>query len=262
MCRQLAQRLCSELEKNSASHGHLVILLKIYLQEAVLLISQWYAILTNRLLIMYLQRLYNPNTDTWEADIPLSNSVPNTGLAELVTPDYEVLDQTALRLGLIKVSLSTTSSNGVALPAVALRKISRFVLTFVIKKVVTDILKRAVCDIWQNTDGGVNNNRLPPCPCNLEQMNSDLDRYTKERPFQFFLSKYYFKKYQATSCYRQSNVGYATILSVIRNVCLCNRSFSNSQQCCYDSNGQLLTGVGGGSAYSVYPNNWRSTIGM
>ena len=206
--------------------------------------------------------MYKPNTDTWEADIPLSNSVPNTGLAELVTPDYEVLDQTALRYALIKVSLSTTNVNGLQLPTVALGKISRFVSTLVIKIVVTDILKRAVCDIWQNTDGGVNNNILPPCPCNLEQMNSDLDRYTKERPFQFFMTKTFFKKSRATSCYRQSNVGYATILSVIRNACLCNRSFSNSQQCCYDSNGLLLTGVGGGSAYSVYPNNWRSTIGM
>ena len=166
------------------------------------------------LLIMYLQRLYNPNTDTWEADIPLSNSVPNTGLAELVTPDYEVLDQTALRYALIKVSLSTTNVNGLQLPTVALGKISRSVSTLVIKIVVTDILKRAVCDIWQNTDGGVNNNRLPPCPCNLEQMESDLDRYTKERPFQFFMSKNFFKKSRATSCYRQTNVGYAKSLSI------------------------------------------------
>lgn len=34
-----------------------------------------------------------------------------------------------------------------------------------------------------------------------------------------------------------------------------------SQQCCYDKNGNLLTGVGGGTAYSVYPKDWKSFIG-
>lgn len=39
------------------------------------------------------------------------------------------------------------------------------------------------------------------------------------------------------------------------------RPFSNSQQCCYDHNGHLLTGIGGGAPYSVYPNNWQSLLG-
>ena len=153
------------------------------------------------------QRLYNPDTDTWETDIPLRTSVPNTGMAEITIPDYEVLDQTSLRLALIKVSLSTTNENEQKLPSSALGKISRFKLTFIIKIVVTDIFKRVACGIWQKTDGGVNNNRLPPCPCNLAQMNSDLDRYTKERPYQFHVSKNFFRKTKAASCYRQSNIG-------------------------------------------------------
>ena len=37
--------------------------------------------------------------------------------------------------------------------------------------------------------------------------------------------------------------------------------YSPSQQCCYNTDGNLLTGVGGGSAYSVYPNNWISLLG-
>uniref|UniRef100_A0A1X7T7Q6 Uncharacterized protein n=1 Tax=Amphimedon queenslandica TaxID=400682 RepID=A0A1X7T7Q6_AMPQE len=136
--------------------------------------------------------------------------VPNSGLSEVIVPDYEVLDQTALRLSIIKVSLNGTMNENQqqsAFPTDALIRVSRSGLTFIIKIVVTDIFKRAVCDIWQRTDGGVNINLLPPCPCNLEQMSIDLDRYTKEKPFQFYLSKYYFKKSQATSCYRQSNIG-------------------------------------------------------
>lgn len=39
-------------------------------------------------------------------------------------------------------------------------------------------------------------------------------------------------------------------------------SYSPSQQCCYGSNGDILTGTDGGSAYSVYPNNWKSFLGI
>ena len=52
----------------------------------------------------------------------------------------------------------------------------------------------------------------------------------------------------------------ATIMSIV--FFITNRSFSSSQQCCYDSNGYLLTGAGGSTAYSVYPNNWKSLIGI
>ena len=38
-------------------------------------------------------------------------------------------------------------------------------------------------------------------------------------------------------------------------------SFNPSQQCCYGSDGNILTGTDGGSAYSVYPNNWKSFLG-
>ena len=168
--------------------------------------------------------MYNPNTDSWETPIPLKTSVPNSGLSEVIVPDYEVLDQTALRLSIIKVSLNATTNENQqqsAFPTDALIRVSRSGLTFIIKIVVTDIFKRAVCDIWQRTDGGVNINLLPPCPCNLEQMSIDLDRYTKEKPFQFYLSKYYFKKSQATSCYRQSNIGYANAIKNIYLIVLC-----------------------------------------
>ena len=43
-------------------------------------------------------------------------------------------------------------------------------------------------------------------------------------------------------------------------ICAC-RSFGPSQQCCYDKEGSIITGVGGGSAYQVYPSNLKSAIG-
>ena len=43
-------------------------------------------------------------------------------------------------------------------------------------------------------------------------------------------------------------------------ICTC-RLFGPSQQCCYDKEGNIITGVGGGSAYQVYPSNFDTTIG-
>ena len=36
----------------------------------------------------------------------------------------------------------------------------------------------------------------------------------------------------------------------------------SSQQCCYDFFGNLITGVGGGAAYQVYPKDWKSTLSI
>ena len=45
-------------------------------------------------------------------------------------------------------------------------------------------------------------------------------------------------------------------------ICACTcRSFGPSQQCCYDEESNIITGVGGGSAYRVYPSNLDSAIG-
>ena len=38
-------------------------------------------------------------------------------------------------------------------------------------------------------------------------------------------------------------------------------SYSLSQQCCFGRNDNPLTGTDGGSAYSVYLNNWKSILG-
>ena len=43
-------------------------------------------------------------------------------------------------------------------------------------------------------------------------------------------------------------------------ICAC-RSSGPSQQCCYDKESNIITGVGGGSAYRVYPSNFQSAIG-
>ena len=84
--------------------------------------------------------------------------------------------------------------------------VARWALRFIVKKIITDAAKRVACEVWHNYDAGVNNARLSPCPCNIDQMRGD-DRYTKEGTIMNAVSKYYFKKKNADSCYRQASVG-------------------------------------------------------
>lgn len=158
-----------------------------------------------------MQHLYNPNTDTWEDNVVLATDAPNTGEVPVTVPDFQNIDQNSMRVALMKVSLNG-SRNGNSrrkrvIPALALGAIGRSALRFLMKKTITDIGKRLLCNAWHSGTRGINRNRLPPCPCNLEQMSID-DRYTKEKPFQFYTSKYFFRKFKATSCYRQTNARY------------------------------------------------------
>ena len=157
----------------------------------------------------HVQILYNTDKDVWENGIILARAIPNSGQAEVTIPDYQELDQTTVRLAHIKVSLSTqtqSSRQKRILPAVLLGGAARWALRYIVKKIIKDAVKRVACEVWHNYDAGVNNARLPPCPCNTEQMGGD-DRYTKEGIIKFSVSKYYFKKKKAESCYRQASVG-------------------------------------------------------
>ena len=83
---------------------------------------------------------------------------------------------------------------------------TKWTLRYIVKKTVKDSDKRLHCEVWHNNDDGVNNERLPPCPTNIDQMRGD-DRYIKEGNTRYAASKDYFKKKDADSCYRQVNVG-------------------------------------------------------
>ena len=167
--------------------------------------------------------MYNHESNDWDGDITLGTAIPNTGQTKVAIPDLEMLHKTDIRLALLKVSLNTDSnsdgrnddnSDGAGprqkrqsrvLDQV---KTSRSAIKLVRKQIFSNIDQRLACEAWHSFTDELDTNQLPPCPCNIEQMNSDLDRYTKEKPIQFFLSKHFFKKEKAHSCYRQSNVGY------------------------------------------------------
>ena len=89
-----------------------------------------------------------------------------------------------------------------------------------VKKIIKDKIKdeieeaarslklRAGCELWHKFDSGVNNQALPPCPCNKRQATVD-DRYTEESGVEDYIRQEYFNRNAATNgCYRQSDVGY------------------------------------------------------
>ncbi|XP_019860164.1 PREDICTED: deleted in malignant brain tumors 1 protein-like [Amphimedon queenslandica] len=182
---------------------------------------------------------YDLTRNVWENDIVLKEGVPNSGETDITIPDLVRAAKNGVSLIRINVKLKSLDfKRG------SLLRTFKSSLKFAVK-LKKSIYQRVACEAWHKSIPGVDANDLPPCPCNLEQMNGDLERYTKESALQFCFSKLFFKKPKAHSCYRQSNVG----------------KFSSSQQCCYDEQSNLITGIGGGAPYSVYPNNWESFIG-
>ena len=148
----------------------------------------------------------------------------------MTIPDFEELDQTSFRLSQIRASLSTVSSDQPVqkglLPAILaayklyriIRIIRRGKLGLLVriagkrwliskaKEIARSGALRLACEAWYKLDRGVNNRRLPPCPCKKSQADGD-DRYTRENIIQDIWREKIFKRTTAKSCYRQSNVG-------------------------------------------------------
>jgi deleted-in-malignant-brain-tumors protein 1 len=184
---------------------------------------------------------YDTETDKWEERITLaSNVAAGDGVAEVIIPE---VDETSIKLSQIKVSLSTINENEIQKIFMLLKKIAKKLLRFVFKNVIKDVAasvaQRLACEAWYHYgSSSVDNRRLPPCPCTKSQADKD-DRYNEEHNIWRQVT---FNKKKARTCYSQSNIG----------------SNSPSQRCCYNRDGDIMTGTDGGNPYSVYPNNWES----
>uniref|UniRef100_A0A1X7ULL6 Deleted in malignant brain tumors 1 protein n=1 Tax=Amphimedon queenslandica TaxID=400682 RepID=A0A1X7ULL6_AMPQE len=192
--------------------------------------------------------LFDSGRSEWEEETILATNIPNAQSQKTLTiPDYPEIGALSIRLVQIRLSVSVNPQSSVPPPlAAVINRVTKSVLRYVVRKIERDTSKRLACERWYNYDDGAESlpRRLPPCPCTLLQMMSD-SRYRKETPFQFTVSRVFFKKSKAASCFRERSIG----------------SYSSSQQCCYDDRGRLLTGIGGGRMYRVYPNDWVSIIG-
>ena len=170
--------------------------------------------------------LYNTDTNDWESSKTLASDVPASfERAEVIIPDFSEINDTSFRLSQIRVSISnfTLSNNKQKklLPPVyaAVHYVAKAAVRYVVKetkKYIKNELKegkrsallRAACEVWHKYDTGVDNQALPPCPCNTAQANVD-DRYNREDVFQDVVRHKGFKRKAATNgCYRQSDVRY------------------------------------------------------
>ena len=129
----------------------------------------------------------------------------SAGQTEITIPLFDDIDDSTVKM--IKISVVLNNNTVLKhLPQVSLNGVAWHTFTFLIKTGINEISRRLACEIWHNNDNGVNNIRLPPCPCTIEQMRGD-DRYTRENLYQFNISKSFFKKSRASICYRQQNIG-------------------------------------------------------
>jgi hypothetical protein len=191
--------------------------------------------------------MFDDETETWQEEDILASNISNVdSTANVTIPDYSHVSTLSIKISEIRLSVSVSNTSSVprSLAENILHKSHRSVLRYIVRKVYKDTSKRFACEDWYEQDDGITGTKLPSCPCNLFQMRAD-SHFKIETPFQFVVSRVFFRKSNAISCYRQGNIG----------------SYSSSQQCCYDSYGRLLTGIGGGRVYKVYPNNWPSIIG-
>ena len=172
------------------------------------------------------QMLYNTDTNQWESSKTLASDVPaSPGRAEVIIPDFPEINDTSLRLSQIRVSISNFTLSGnrqkrfLPLVYAAARYVGKAAVRYVVKKtkkyiknelkeVKRSALLRVACEIWHKYDPGVDNEALPPCPCNTSQAKVD-DRYTRENIIQDYVRHEVFKREAATNgCYRQSDVRY------------------------------------------------------
>lgn len=138
-------------------------------------------------------------------------NIPNSnGQAAFVIPEYPEITSLTIKLVQIRLSIKVNESRSSisnALVAV-LNRVTKSVLRYIVRKIERDAAKRLTCERWFEYDDGVEGieKRLPPCPCTLLQMSSD-NRYREETVFQFIVSRVFFKKSKALSCYRERNIG-------------------------------------------------------
>ena len=147
----------------------------------------------------------------------------------MTIPVFEEIDQTSITISQISISLSTVildhdqrKLTPAILQAYRLYRIIRIIrrgklglliriagirwLKSEAKEIARSAALHLASEVWYKRDRGVNNRRLPPCPCKKSQADID-DRYTRENIIQDIWRRNVFKRTKATSCYRQSNVG-------------------------------------------------------
>ena len=140
----------------------------------------------------------------------LATNIPNVKSHEtLLIPNYKEINPLSIRLVQIRLSISINPQSSVS-PSLAavLNRVTKSVLRYIVRKIERNPSKRLTCERWYNYDEGAKRlpRRLPPCPCTILQMRTD-SRYRQETPFQFTVSRVFFKKSKAVSCFRERSIG-------------------------------------------------------
>ena len=154
---------------------------------------------------------YKEDEGEWEETAVLATDLPNNGRASVMLPNIEPLDESRpLDLILIRMTLNTSTSitrsprmkrSILSRAWKAVKQFSKVVLLWLLEESYP-IRRRLLCEVWHLADRGVNERRLPPCPCREGQAEEDSE-YIRETGADA-LREYFHPG--SKSCYRQNAV--------------------------------------------------------
>ena len=153
---------------------------------------------------------YKESDGEWEETAVLATDLSNNGRASVMLPNIDPLDESRpLDLILIQMTLNTSTSITQSQPmkrsilSRARRAVKQFskvqLLGFSVASYVVERLLRDLCEVWSFYDRGVDERRIPPCPCRKDQADED-SRY-KEETGTKALREYFHPG--SKNCYRQ-----------------------------------------------------------
>ena len=159
---------------------------------------------------------YKESDGEWEETAVLATDLSNNGRASVMLPNIDPLDESRpLDLTLIRMTLNTSTSITQSQPMKrsirsrawrAVKQFSKVQLLWLLEEpeeseesYVVERLLRKRCEVWSFDDRGVDERRIPPCPCRKDQADED-SRYEEETSSKA-LREYFHPG--SKNCYRQ-----------------------------------------------------------
>ena len=151
---------------------------------------------------------YKESDGEWEETAVLATDLSNNGRASVMLPNIDPLDESRpLDLTLIRMTLNTSTSITLSQPMKrsilsrawrAVKQFSKVRLLWLLEESFPDE-RRDRCEVWSFDDRGVDERRIPPCPCRKDQADED-SRYEEETGTKA-LREYFHPG--SKNCYRQ-----------------------------------------------------------
>ena len=161
-------------------------------------------------------REYNSTSQEWMFT-DIATDVPNTGYAEVVTPEFVSPENynDSVTSGVIQIGVSKSTSEVqnrkrsiFSKILKGIRKVVKFTVKVLVKKLIKDFVFRLGCEAWGLFQSSDTTEQiladLPPCPCTVSEIRNQRNTYEEEGGFVGGLSRRIFHP-GSSNCFRQRN---------------------------------------------------------